>query len=307
MKPAFDELFEAPLIYPDPDTKERFEALAGLEAHKSQLIKTLGLLVNKQGLKKWAKEYHPEAAKLVSLMQRRPPLIVLEGDVGCGKSELAYTLPDAVARQERIDITLFPLSLATRGQGRVGEMTQLISAAFDYTIEKAKALKGDTKAHGAVILLIDEADALAQTRENTQMHHEDKAGVNAFIRGIDNIANSKLPAAVIMCTNRLGSLDPAIKRRAAEILHFERPDEVQRLAVLEPTLTELGFAPKEVKTIVSLTGPTDDRDYGFTFSDLTQRLLPSIVLDAYPENAVLFDRAAKLTKTIIPTSPFKEK
>ena len=34
---------------------------------------------------------------------------------------------------------------------------------------------------GAVILLVDEADALAQSREAAQMHHEDRAGVNAFL------------------------------------------------------------------------------------------------------------------------------
>ena len=107
--------------------------------------------------------------------------MVLAGDVGSGKSELAETIGDAVARQENIDITLFPLSLTTRGQGRVGEMTQLLSAAFDYTIDEARKLQSNGgHARGAVILLIDEADALTQSREATQMHHEDRAGVNAF-------------------------------------------------------------------------------------------------------------------------------
>ena len=75
-------------------------------------------------------------------MLRRPPLVVLAGDVGSGKTELAETIGDAVARQEEIDITLFPLSLSTRGQGRVGEMTQLLSAAFEHTIAEATKLKG---------------------------------------------------------------------------------------------------------------------------------------------------------------------
>ena len=93
---------------------------------------------------------------------------------------------DAVARQEDIGVTLFPLSLATRGSGRVGEMTQLLSAAFDYTIESAEKLKRQRgKAGGGAILLVDEADALTQSREADQMHHEDRAGVNAFIRGVD--------------------------------------------------------------------------------------------------------------------------
>jgi DNA replication protein DnaC len=124
---------------------------------------------------------------------RRPPLIVLAGDVGSGKTELAETIGDAVARKEKIEITLYPLSLSSRGQGRVGEMTQLLSAAFDYTVEAATKLKGSTgRSRGAIILLVDEADALAQSRESAQMHHEDRAGVNAFIRGIDCLANGQL-------------------------------------------------------------------------------------------------------------------
>jgi len=253
------------------------------------------------------KKHHPNAKQILNFVTRRPPLIVLAGDVGSGKSELAYTIGDAVARQQDLDVTLFPLSLATRGQGRVGQMTQLISAAFEYTLEHAKKLKNDTgKSRGAVILLVDEADALAQSRENQQMHHEDKAGVNAFIRGIDSLGNGKFPAAVIMCTNRPNALDPAIKRRAAEIVHFKRPTEEGRHLVLDAPLTELGFTEKDIQEIVKLSGPRDGMDYGFTFSDLVQRLLPSLVLDAYPDKAVNAARALQIVSAMSPTSPFNE-
>ena len=146
----------------------------------------LGLLVNPAGLVAWGLAHHPDAGALLHTVLRRPPLVVLAGDVGSGKTELAETIGDAVARQEKIPITLFPLSLATRGQGRVGEMTQLLSAAFDHTIAAASKMAAkDGKARGGVLLLVDEAGALAQSRESAQMHHEDRAGVNAFIRGID--------------------------------------------------------------------------------------------------------------------------
>jgi AAA+ superfamily predicted ATPase len=65
------------------------------------------------------------------------------------------------------------------------------------------------------------------------MHHEDRAGVNAFIRGIDQLAAAEVPAAVLMCTNRLKALDPAIQRRAAEVLVFSRPDENRRAMLLQ--------------------------------------------------------------------------
>jgi AAA+ superfamily predicted ATPase len=135
------------------------------------------------------------------------------------------------------------------------------------------------------------------------MHHEDVSGVNAFIRGIDRLSNRRLPAAVIMCTNRYEALDPAVKRRAAEILSFERPGEEQRRSVLEPKLSELGFEPQEIDAIVAATGVRNG-GYGFTYSDLIQRLIPAIVLDAYPESAVQPARALAIAEQMQPTAPF---
>mmetsp|Transcript_22973 Transcript_22973/g.38693 ORF Transcript_22973/g.38693 Transcript_22973/m.38693 type:complete len:315 (+) Transcript_22973:1588-2532(+) len=305
--PTLDELFDRRLVYPDFEPQERLARLVGLDQQKDRLTKVLGLLVNPGGLTEWADRHHPGAAALLDTVLRRPPLVVLAGDVGSGKTELAETIGDAVARQEKIEITLLPLSLSTRGQGRVGEMTQLISAAFDYTLQEAgKLLASNGRSRGAVILLVDEADALAQSREASQMHHEDRAGVNAFIRGIDQIANAKVPAAIIMCTNRLNSLDPAVRRRAADILEFSRPDEAQRHFVLSTRLEPLGLTPQHLRALVDATGAVEGRKHGFTFSDLTQRLIPSLVLDAYPSRPVDGARAVEIARGIKPTPPFQD-
>ena len=301
------ELFERSISYPDIDARDRLAQLVGLDEHKSCLVKILGLLINQAGLEAWARKHYPGKRTLINIVLRRPPLIILAGEVGSGKTELAETIGDTVARQENVDITLLPLSLASRGQGRVGEMTQLLSAAFDHTLAEAKKLKDTTsKARGGLILLVDEADALAQSREAAQMHHEDRAGVNAFIRGIDRIANADVPAAVIMCTNRLGALDPAVKRRAADILFFERPSKEKRREVLQRSLDELGFSRADLEKLAVETGQSNGRDYGFTFSDLTQRLLPTIVLDAYPTRPIEPARALEIACQMVPTPPFRE-
>jgi len=305
--PSLDELFERRINYPDFELQERLARLVGLDDHKARLTKMLGLLVNPAGLEAWASKHHPGAVRLLNDVLKRPPLVVLAGDVGSGKSELAQTIGDTVARQEGIEITLLPLSLSTRGQGRVGEMTQLLSMAFDYTVTEAEKLKAKSgRARGAVILLVDEADALAQSREAAQMHHEDRAGVNTFIRGIDRVGTGRLPAAVIMCTNRLNALDPAVRRRAADILIFRRPDERQRLAVLSDPLKQAGFSEAQIRAVVAASGARDGRDYGFTFSDLVQRLIPAIVLDAYPDRSVSASRAIEIAKKLIPTPPFQD-
>lgn len=306
-KPSLDELFDQRQTYPDIDSRMRLERLVGLDEQKSRLSKILGLLVHPAGLEAWADKHHPGAAALVDTVLRRPPLVILAGDVGSGKTELAETIGDAVARQERIDISLFPLSLATRGKGQVGEMTQLLTAAIDYTLAEAKKLQASRgKSNGGIILLVDEADALAQSRESAQMHHEDRAGVNAFIRGIDRLAQAKVPAAVIICTNRLSALDPAVRRRAADILTFNRPDPVQRRHVLHQRLEPLGLSAAQLDGLVSATGARNGHDVGFTFSDLTQRLIPSIVLDAYPGRAVDGDLAIEIAQQMTSTPAFRD-
>ncbi|MNL75530.1 hypothetical protein D3C87_2013520 [compost metagenome] len=56
-----------------------------------------------------------------------------------------------------------------------------------------------------------------------------------------------------------------------------------------------------------MTGPVrGQREHGFTFSDLTQRLLPSIVLDAYPSRKVDAQRAVHIAETMTPTPPFRD-
>jgi len=302
---SLDDLFDRRLTFPDRGAQRRFARLVGIDDAKTRLTKLLGMAINPARVRSWLERHYKGAMIILDLIERRPPLVVLAGDVGTGKTELAETVGDAIAREENIEVTLFPLSLAARGSGRVGEMTKLISSAFEETVDFARRLKRDEgKSGGGVILLVDEADALTQSRDTLQMHHEDRAGVNAFIRGVDRLAEQRLPAAVILCTNRLGAIDPAVQRRAAQIFEFTRPNNEQRRAVLEPTLSELEFGSGEIDKIVELTGPSKKRSYGFTYSDLTQRFLPTLVLDAYPSGAVSFKQAIEAIKSLRPTPPF---
>ena len=186
-------------------------------------------------------------------------------------------------------------------------MTSLISTAFSEFVTRAREAKGSNGRPRCVyILLIDEADALAQSRESAQMHHEDRAGVNAIIRGIDNLARERVPAIGIMCTNRLAALDPAIQRRASEIFRFDRPNEVRRRQILASALSAIGFGEGEIEELVRITGITRERKLGYTFSDLTQRFLPRLVLDAFPDRRITFDRAKQIALQFAPTPVFRQ-
>lgn len=303
--PSLDELFDRRLEYPDHDARRRYAALIGIDDAKTALTKILGICVDPSGIGEWWKRHYGEAGVLLERATGRPPLVVLAGDVGTGKTALAENVGDAVARLHRINITLFPVSLSARGVGRVGEMTRLISSAFDFALKEAeRKMNSSGKSRAGVILLIDEADALAQSRELEQMHHEDRAGVNAFIRGVDLVAQSRAPMGIIMCTNRLSAIDPAIRRRSAETIEFTRPNEAQCEAALQP-LTEVGFSDKQISEIAKVIGEQRN-GYGFTYSDIVQRLLPAIVLDAYPDSSVKFERAFNIATTMKPTPPFQE-
>lgn len=299
-------IFEEVREFPDPTAARRFSALVGLDHMKERLLKEARLLLDSQSLVDWSKKHHHQKVQLIDFFRDRPPLFIFAGDVGTGKTALAETFGDAVAREADLRITLYALSLNARGTGAVGEMTSLLSKAFDEIKQAAKRSVGHGGKHrSGIVLLIDEADALAQSRELAQMHHEDRAGVTALIRGVDDLATGNLPAIVVMCTNRLDALDPAIRRRAAVTFTFSRPNDEQRQAFLKPVLQELGFSAQEILSVVAATGATNGRHYGYTYSDLAQRFLPGLLLAAFPDHAITFDLAKEVIEKHPPTPPFK--
>lgn len=302
------ELFGQVVDFPDPDAQRRLEALVGIDDIKGRLIAEASLLLEPSALVNWSIRHHRAVTPAVDEVSKRTPLVVLAGDVGTGKTELAESFGDAVARSLRVDVTLYPMSLSTRGKGAVGEMTTLLTAAFEVVREVAsKGRAHDGRVTHGVVLLIDEADALAQSRELAQMHHEDRAGVNALIRGIDGLRNDRLPVLTVLCSNRLEALDPAVLRRAAATFPFVRPQDDQRRALLTRLLSDLEVSDAEIDKVVELTGVRADRLYGCTYSDLRQRLIPGVVLDAFRADApVTADRVIAFAETFAPTRPFRE-
>lgn len=303
---SIDDLFDRRLDFPDIGASRRLARLGGIDQAKTRLAKVLGVLVNPAGPRDWADKHHKGAAIALDYLERRPPLVILAGDVGTGKTELAETVGDRIARDIGKKVTLFPLSLSARGHGAVGEMTTLLTRAFETVRDHAAGGRSrDGSLRHATILLVDEADALAQSRELTQMHHEDRAGVNALIRGIDGLRNERLPVLTIMCTNRMDAIDPAVRRRAAAIFEFTRPDDEARELLLRRSLDGANISDTEIKEIVRLTGPRNGRGYGCTYSDLRQRFVPAAVLDAVDSGEpITGEQLIDIAMTFIPTRPF---
>lgn len=301
-----DGIFDDVREFPDTDVKRRYDSLVGLDAVKDRLTKEAMMRLQPSSLEDWSQQHFRDSLPALKFFQRRPPLFILAGDVGTGKTELAETFGDVVARMAGIPILLHSLSLTARGTGAVGEMTRLISAAFGIVKSQAASVADGEAAAAGHILLIDEADALAQSRESAQMHHEDRAGVNALIRGIDDLAEGRRPVLVVMCTNRLSALDPAVMRRAAATFEFTRPNAEQRRVVLRNAFPEYVCSESEMERIVELTGENKESGIGFSFSDITQRLVPSVVLAAYPDQGVNAELIASVASATKPTPAFKE-
>ncbi len=305
---AEEQLFAQQLEYPDPDANERLAALVGVDDVRDRLVAEAMLLIDPARVAAWSRKHHAAELRAAGEVAARTPLIVLAGDVGTGKTELAETFADAVARSLGIDMSLYSLSLAARGKGIVGEMTTLIATAFASIAQAGRAARAsDGRVRRGIVLLIDEGDALAQSRETGQMHHEDRAGVNALIRGIDELRHAGLPVLTVLCTNRPDAIDPAVRRRAAAVFFLDRPNDDQRAALLTQLLDGVKVTKRELDAMVAATGATKARDYGFTYSDIRQRLVPEAVLEAMRIDAPLTAGSvvAKATE-IEPTRPFRE-
>ena len=292
--------------FPDPESGERFNALVGLDDVKARLVHEAEVLLRPDALDEWAQQHHNGPISAVEAVSGRSPLIILAGDIGTGKTEIAETVGHPISKKLGIDVTLYPLSLNARGSGLVGQMTTLITQALAEVrsmAEKARTSRG--KLNRALILLVDEADSVAQSRELAQMHHEDRAGVNALIQGVDGFRKDSLPVLTILCTNRADAIDPAVARRAAHTFIFKRPNDDQRRHVLTEAFDDAGISSCAVDKIVSLLGPTNDRPYGVTYSDLRQRFVPDAVLDAVRARSPINDeQLIELAEEFVPTRPF---
>lgn len=270
--------FETRRELPDDELNEQGERLVGFARRFARLRGQMRLLTDLDGVRGWAQRHHAGGEGLVAALGDRYPLVIFHGDVGTGKTASAEAASDALARMLDVEGHLLKLSTRVRGIGHVGEMSTLISEAFD----EALALAGKSR---FVTLLVDEGDALAFNRAAERAHHEDRVGVNTMIQKIDDARRLRGRLLIILCTNRFVALDPAVIRRAALIETFERPSEEERRELFAATLTGVALETEEIDALVAATGEHDGRP-AFTFSDIQTRLISAALAHAYPNRGL---------------------
>jgi AAA+ superfamily predicted ATPase len=291
-----NELRLTETVHPTRDGMKEFEALVGIDAIKEAVVDELAIILDRKRLDAWTKRHHSGGLGIIEMTRSTLPLILLSGDVGCGKTALASCVATPVAKMldKRIAVLESPSNI--RGGGHVGELSARVTETFAQLKSKAAAV-------GCGILVVDEADDLATSRSQMQAHHEDRAGVNVLIKQIDQLADCPTPIAVIMITNRADVLDPAVRRRAALHRTFERPNDAGRAALFGRILKGSKTAEKEIQELVGLTR----RDVPYTFSDLTDRVARLALRRAWKQDKPFGLEMLKAAIAEVEPSPLMEK
>lgn len=247
--------------HPNQSAESSYNDLIAIDEQKEKLLNTLELFFNRTKVDQWQKKHHPKGLEFFQNLTGGNPLVILSGDVGCGKTALAHSIASPLAKLLDKRIVVYETPSNIRGAGRVGEISNRITDAFEQ-------VKSKIKVGQLGLLIIDEADDLATDRDQNQAHHEDRAGLNVLIKQIDLIARENIELGVILITNRLKVLDPAIIRRATQVIEFGRPDGDSRSLVFKrlfkgSTLTETDYQ--------DLVEASANPDTPYSFSDLIQK------------------------------------
>lgn len=293
-------IFDAKLPLPDPSLAAREKTMLGFEARYRKVHDQLRLLLNLNELDAWSNAKHHKRLLICDLVAEQYPLVIFHGDVGTGKTATAECIANRLAKESRTeDALLFKLSNRVRGSGKVGEMGTLLMQAFHEVIQAA----GKSR---RAFLIIDEGDSLAASRSQEHSHHEDKVAVNTLIQGVDDLRRFGGRIVVLLCTNRLSVLDPALQRRAAIVEEFLRPDDKERHALLSMDLEDIGLTDREITELVTATGPRNMLP-GWTFSDIRTRLYPGALAQAFPDRALTYKDLLDVVNVLRPSPVMEDK
>jgi AAA+ superfamily predicted ATPase len=295
-QPSF---FDAETPLPDDVLARTEKTLLGFEERYVKIRNQLDLLLNLGEIAGWSRRFHGEVLPICGFASEQYPLIVFHGDVGTGKTATAECAANRWATESRTeDSILFKLSNRVRGSGKVGEMGTYIAEAFQKVVQSAGK-------HRRAILIIDEGDSLAARRSQDQSHHEDKVAVNTLIQSVDDLRRHSGRIVVFLCTNRVSVLDAAIRRRAAIVEEFRRPNDAERRQLLAADLKGLKLSDTQIASLVSATAATGSQP-GWTYSDFRTRLYPAALALAFPREALRYDHFKAAAGALKPSPAMRD-
>lgn len=287
-KPGKDgQFFSREIHYPSGAYAGRIKQLLGIDPIIKDVQAILHSLIP-GSLESWALRHYPLQESDPRRELNGTPALLFSGDPGTGKTELATSIGDWLARESGYPVQLLKLDIGVRGSGHVGEFTTNITEVWRQVIERHLQTEGFT------IFLIDDADAIIQSRAGESQHHEDRAAVDAIIQALD--LHRQLAIVVILITNIIDYTDPAVRRRAVHKFFFPRPNLAVRRQLFSKTylrhlpatlldevalLTD-GYTPHDIQAIYEQAIRRAYRDD----CPVTPELLWDVVASSQPTPAV---------------------
>ena len=159
--------------------------------------------------------------------------LLLCGPPGCGKTMTAYAIGQALG---------LPIAYV--------RLDGLVSSYLGQTSTNLRKVF-DSVRNQRIILFLDEFDAIAKKRDDSNELGELKRVVTTLLQNFDNMPSNIL---LIAATNHEHLLDPAIWRRFNLTITLELPNESQRLTLLQKWMTEYSITESiDYETLAKIT------------------------------------------------------
>ena len=171
--------------------------------------------------------------------------MLMYGPPGTGKSRLARHIA------AELGLELFVARLDGLISSFLGSTSKNIRALFEFA------------AQTPCVLFLDEFDAIAKLRGDTQEHGELKRVVNSFIQNLDSLGQQTI---VLAATNHEELLDTAVWRRFAYRLRLVPPSSDLRLRLWQEFLPTVPFRKKDLAVLIDISE-------GFTGADIQEASL----------------------------------
>lgn len=141
----------------------------------------------------------------------------------------------------------------------VARLDGLISSFLGSTSKNIRALF-DFAAKTPCVLFLDEFDAIAKIRSDTQEMGELKRVVNSFLQNLDTLGRQSI---ILAATNHENLLDAAVWRRFTYRLALQLPTSDQRVQMWADFSSPTPFSTKELDVLADLSE-------GFSGSDIRE-------------------------------------
>src|SRR6266516_1144193 len=160
-----------------------------------------------------------------------PRSILLYGPPGCGKS----TTAQFVAHE--LGLPLLTVRLDAVMSSFLGTTAKNLRTVFEHA------------SHRSAVLFLDEFDALAKMRDDSNEIGEIKRLVNSLIQNLDAFPR----LYVIAATYQEHLLDSAIWRRFDFVVHLQLPSSDERMTLLRQFLSQTGIEESDLRWIATMT------------------------------------------------------